>query len=265
MTTNEVEPQETQLKETKRQRLREWFKTQAGDALFNVEKSQLEEELPLLFGYHILQLGALSDSPLLESSRISHQILFDLYPQDIIQDGHLVCRSTHLPIDENCVDVALLPHVLEYESDPHDILREIERVLIGEGHLIIIGFNPLSLWGIWRILLAWREKPPWSGHFYSAARVKDWLGLLGFEVVKTKYMFFRPPVQTSWIMKRLSFLEKLGNYLFPWFGGTYMIIGKKRLIPITPTKVEWRIRRRLIASGITEPTARTTKTQSRST
>lgn len=244
-------------KKTIRELLREWFRTNAGKELLDVEINQLEEELPLLFGYHIVQLGSLNEIDLLKSSRISHQILFDLFPQDHAQEGHLICRSTHLPIDENSVDVVLLPHVLEFEKDPHNILREIERILIGEGHLIITGFNPLSLWGIWHMLLAWRENPPWNGHFYRAARIKDWMGLLGFDVIKTKYMFFRPPVQSSWIMKRLGFLEKLGNYLCPWFGGTYMIIGKKRLMPLTPTKVEWRIRRRLIASGISEPAGRT--------
>ncbi len=243
-------------KKAVRIRLKEWFKGVNGSSLLSAEKNLLEEELPDLFGYHIVQMGALEDESLLESSRISHRILFDLLPQDSLVPGHLACHSSHLPIDANSVDVVLLPHVLEFEEDPHEILREVERILIGEGHLLIMGFNPLSLWGIWHVLLAWRDNPPWNGYFYRSARVRDWLGLLGFDVIKTRYMFFRPPMHSSWIMSRLGFLEKIGNYLWPWLGGTYLIIGKKRLMPLTPTKTEWRIRRRLITSGVTEPTTR---------
>ena len=243
-------------KKAVRPRLKEWFRGTAGKSLLNAEKKLLREELPNLFGYHIIQMGSLEDENFLSSSRISHRVLFDLLPQDSHTPGNPVCHSSYLPIDANSVDVVLLPHVLEFEEDPHEILREIERILIGEGHLLIMGFNPLSLWGLWHAMFAWRENPPWSGHFYRSARVRDWLGLLGFDVIKTRHLFFRPPVRTNWIMNRLGFLEKLGNYLWPWLGGTYLIIGKKRLMPLTPTKTEWRIRRRLITSGVTEPATR---------
>ncbi len=243
-------------KKTVRLRLKEWFKGVAGSSLLDIEKNVLDEELPDLFGYHILQLGTLEDGNFLGSSRISHRVLCNLTQYDPRSHDDLVCHSTHLPIDANSVDVVLLPHVLEFEEDPHDILREVERILIGEGHLLILGFNPFSLWGLWHLLLAWRDAPPWNGHFYTSNRVRDWLSLLGFEVIKTRHLFFRPPTRSNWIMKRLTFMEKLGNYLWPWFGGVYLIIGKKRLIPLTPTKTEWRIRRRLIASGVTEPTTR---------
>ena len=239
-----------------RLRLKEWFEGVSGRSLLSIEKNQLDEVLPNLFGYHILQFGALGEDNLLNASRISHHVLFDIVPQDSVHLGHPVCRSSHIPVQANSVDVVLLPHVLEFEEKPHEILREIERILIGEGHIVILGFNPLSLWGIWHVLLAWRGEPPWNGYFYRSARIRDWLGLLGFDVVKTEYLFFRPPTRSNWIMRRLGFLEKLGNYLWPWLGGTYLIIGKKRLMPLTPTKAEWRIRRRLIASGVTEPTTR---------
>jgi len=241
---------------TIRFRLREWFKGVAGRSLLGIEKSVLDEELPDLFGYHVLQIGALEDGSFLGSSRISHRVLCDLTPQKPLIHDDLICHSSHLPIDANSIDVVLLPHVLEFEDDPHDILREIERILIGEGYLLILGFNPFSLWGLWHILLAWRDTPPWKGHFYRSTRIRDWMRLLGLEVIKTRHLFFRPPTRSNWLMKRLSFLEKLGNYLWPWFGGVYLIIGKKRLIPLTPTKTEWRIRRRLITSGMTEPTTR---------
>ncbi len=256
MNTSQPELQHQEKKPPVRCRLKQWFNGVSGSTLYSLERNLIEEELPDLFGYHILQLGLIESHGLLGSSRISHQILVEIAPQDTQHPEHLLCRSSQLPIAANSVDVVLIQHVLEFENDPHEVLREVERILIGEGHLLIIGFNPWSLMGIWRALLAWRDEPPWCGHFYRAGRIRDWLALLGFDVIKTRYMFFSPPIGSRWLMKRFTFFEKLGNYLCPWLGGGYLVIGKKRLIPLTPTRTEWRIRRSLIAAGVAEPSAR---------
>lgn len=234
----------------------EWFKSPLGQSLLDSEQAYLEDVLPNIFGYHLLQLGELDSVDLLSTSRIGHRVKFDLSPQSLPEDRRLICDSHQLPLQSNSVDVIVLPHVLEYEVDPHNVLREIERVLIGEGHVIITAFNPWSLWGLRHLLLAWREVPPWSGHFYRSARVKDWLALLGFDIVKYDTLYHRPPMRSSRILRHLSFLEKLGKHLFPWMGGAFVIVAKKRLLPLTPMKMQWHMRRSLIASGVTEPSAR---------
>lgn len=242
-----------------RGRLKRWFTGNTGQSLLLLEKEHINRILPNLFGYHIIQLGMLDKNGLCDASRISHKIMFDIAPQDEVQPERLICESSHLPFQSNSVDVVLLPHVLEFEADPHSTLREIERILIGEGHVIILGFNPLSLWGLWRVLLAWREEPPWCGHFFRSARLCDWLGLLGFDMVSNHTLYFRPPFRSRRMTNRLSFMEKLGKYLCPWFGGVFIIVAKKRLLPLTPVKAQWRVRRNLIASGVTEPSTRQMK------
>ena len=242
-----------------RYRLKRWFTGNAGQTLLHLEKEHLNRILPNLFGYHIIQLGMLEENGLCDASRISHKVMFDISPQEEIQPEHLICETSHLPFQSNSVDVVLLPHVLEYEDNPHTALREIERILIGEGHVIILGFNPLSLWGLWRVLLAWRDEPPWCGHFFRSARICDWLGLLGFDILSNHTLYFRPPFRSRRLIHRLSFMEKLGKYLCPWFGGVYIVVAKKRLLPLTPVRTQWRIRRNLIASGVTEPTTRLMK------
>jgi SAM-dependent methyltransferase len=155
------------------------------------------------------------------------------------------------------VDVIVLPHVLEVSPDPHQVLREAERALIAEGHVVILGFNPWSLWGLIRLFLAWRANPPWNGRFLRLGRLKDWLGVLGFEIIETRRFLFRPPLRRERLARRVAFIEKLGSYFWPLFGAAYIAVGRKRLVNLIPIKTQWRGRKRLIAGGVVEPTTRT--------
>ncbi|MCS3903516.1 SAM-dependent methyltransferase [Methylohalomonas lacus] len=238
-----------------RTRLQAWFAQQPGASLLQIEQDWLAQQLPDMFGYHILQLGQLADMDLLAASRIGHRAVLALDAVDGQQPA-VVSRGESLPLAADSVDVLVLPHVLEFEVNPHQVLRECERVLIGEGHVLILTFNPWSLWGLSRLLLGWRAAPPWNGHFFSASRLQDWLRLLGFEILTTQRLFYRPPIVHTATLQRLVFMEQLGPWCWPWWAGVHAIVAKKRVIPLTPVRELWRRRRRLIANGIAEPTAR---------
>jgi SAM-dependent methyltransferase len=173
----------------------------------------------------------------------------------------LACSAESLPISAESVDVALLPHVLEFEDNPHQVLREVERILIGEGHVVIVGFNPLSFFGIWRAALWWKENPPWCGRFLSVARLKDWLKLLGFDIVSTQFLFYRPPLRHAKLLAKIEPLEKFAAFCWRYFGGVYVLVGKKRIESLTPIKAQWTQRRHLISAGLTEPTTRAGSSQ----
>jgi SAM-dependent methyltransferase len=151
-----------------------------------------------------------------------------------------------------------MPHVLEFANDPRRVLREAERVLIGEGHLVIVGFNPFSWYGVGSLLLRWQGAVPWSGRFIALGRVKDWVQLLGFEVMRVERAVFRPPLAAANLGRRLEFLERLGAYLWPGMGAVYVLLARKRVEGLTPLRASWRQRRRLMAGGVVEPTVRTT-------
>ena len=242
---------------TLRAKLSNWFSSPLGKLVFAAELEQLQDILPQLFGYHILQYGYSAKSNYLSSSRIANKTILLLDDAELNKDLNAVQTSAEeLPIAADCIDVIVLPHILEYSKDSHKLLREMDRVLIGDGHVVIIGINPLSLWGLWHMFLCWWNEMPWSGRLISIPRIKDWLSLLDFEVEKTKCFFFSPPISNQKLLQNLRPLERLGRYCWPILGGLYIVVAKKRVIPLNPIKMQWRTKRHMIAPGAIEPTTR---------
>lgn len=247
-----------------RRQLRRWYQTPLGDAVARTEQAVLEEILPNLFGYHLLQLGAPMQRDILTSSRITHPMIMDdlpaLFHGGSATSGAFLGQSEALPVASDSLDVLVLPHILEFAGQPHEVLREAERVLIPEGHVVILCFNPFSLFGARRLLSGWRDDAPWCGHFYSAMRIKDWLALLGFDTVRVRNYFFRLPLQHQRLLRSLERVERgAGRYCAP-LGGGYVLVAKKRVATLTPIKPSWRSRRGLLPVGAAEPTARRDRT-----
>lgn len=235
--------------------LAQWFEHSPGREFIQAECQRLRRAFATMFGYHLVQVGALGAGEYLQSSRIPHRVVVATEHEGGGAHG-LMCTPGALPIASDTVDVVLLPHVLEFAEEPHGVLREAERVLIGEGHLVVLGFNPASLWGLGRVALGWRERAPWSGHYVSLHRLKDWMRLLGFDVVRTERFFFRPPLGRARMLERLRWLDQFGARAWPALGAGYMVIGRKRLVHLMPLKTQWRLRR-LRAAGVVEPSTRT--------
>lgn len=229
--------------------LNAWFLTPLGERLLRAEIEAVQQHLPQLFGYHLVQVGGVGQGELLQSSRIMQRHILSYYletasPAYTLIRGELDC----LPFAADSVDVIVLPHVLEFEDNPHEILREMERVLIPEGIVIILGFNPISLWGIWRWFLAKGHAAPWCGNFMTMLRIKDWLSLLGFEKIEQRTFFFAPPCQNHYLQTR--WLECIGNRWFYNFGAVYLLIAKKKVTTLTPIKPKWLYSPVLVRGGM---------------
>lgn len=243
-----------------RRQLRIWYQTVLGAELQSAECKQLDCVLSNLFGYHLLQLGCPMELDLLAHSRIKHRMVLEtdnsVKQSDCMQGTERCLGMAHqLPFANDSLDVLVLPHTLEFEAEPHQLLREVDRTLIPEGHVVILGFNPWSLWGLVRLFLGWRHQPPWCGHFFSTTRVKDWLALLGFDTVLVQGYFYRPPIQHSGLLERMKLLEYSGSRWWSVFGGGYVLVAKKRVTTLTPIKPRWHSKRRLLGGGLAEPTA----------
>jgi hypothetical protein len=106
--------------------------------------------------------------------------------------------------------------------------------------VVILGFNPFSLWGLWRLLRRRRGSAPWNGHFLQLTRIKDWLKLLDFEIDRGSMLYYRPPLASETTMDRLHFLDKAGDRWWPMAGAVYLLVAKKRVVGMMPLRPEWR-------------------------
>lgn len=241
--------------------LRGWFNSGAGSAIAAQEAAVAAEVLPDLFGYHLVQLGRPHLEPLLGASRIGHQIILD--PIHDEPGLGLRGRADALPLQSGAVDVVVLPHGLEFATDPYGVLREVERVLIPEGYLLLYGFNPWSVFGAWRLALGWRGEFPWCGRFIPLTRLQEWLAVLGFEVERTAGLSFRPPLHHAPSFNRLEWLERLGRHFMPFLGNVYWLLACKRVPAARPIRVLRARRHRLRTAAVVEPTRRLESSQER--
>lgn len=233
--------------------------------LAGCERRLLHDVLSNLFGFHLLLVGLGQQEDYLANSRISHRMIMALdrdtapLPERIParagkpENGQFQGQPEALPLQTDSIDVIVLPHILEFSERPHDVLREVDRILIPEGHVVILGFNPFSLWNLWRWARGRKGRVPWCAHFISATRMKDWLALLGFEVIDTRHYFFRPPLRHKGLLGKLAFLERLGQRGWPILGGAYGMVARKRVIALTPIRPRWETKRKLISPGLVEP------------
>ncbi len=233
------------------QQLNEWFDTRLGQRLLEAEAALVAKILPQLFGFHLVQIGGMGHGRLLESSRIHHRCLLSRYPHLLTETTDYSCihaTAEQLPFAADSIDVAILPHILEFEDDPHQVLREVQRVLIPEGHLLIIGFNPMSLWGVWQWCCRRQSATaPWCGKFLSVMRTRDWLELLGFEIRETYSFYYTPPVNHDKILDNTLFLDKLGARYAKTWGAVYLIVAKKRVVSLTSIKLKWQTPKTLLS------------------
>lgn len=213
--------------------LEDWLASPQGQYVLDWETEQIDQAVSDIFGFNALQIG-LPQIDLLRSNRMALRIR-------IGSDSpvSVACLPTALPIANQSVDLVVLPHLLEFSKDPHQILREVERALIPEGQLIITGFNPLSLWGLTK--QARRSKDfPWNGNYLSPARVKDWLKLLGFEVDRSNFGCYAPPFEQQKWLQRCGITETAGRRWWKFSGAVYMLRAVKRVHSMRLIKPNWR-------------------------
>ena len=219
-----------------RQQRGEWFDQTLGRSLQAVEANRLRSVWPHFRGNMAVQLGRIGSMDLMDACPAARRYLLDLpgfNPPSLVTAVHGEVEA--LPFDSRSIDLALLPHTLEFASDPHQVLREVQRVLTPEGHIVILGFNPMSLWGLWRMLRR-SDRAPWNGHFIHLLRIKDWLKLLDFDLVQGNMLYYRPPLHSEKLMDRLYFLDKIGDRWWPMAAAVYMVVAKKRVAAMTPLR-----------------------------
>jgi SAM-dependent methyltransferase len=239
----------------------EWLGSPPGQYALAWQQHQYDTVVPDLFGFHALQCALPGLNPL-RFNRMPHRVTAylpgewteqtqalitpknetDPSPKTVVAEANgeqpdvlLLDAFEELPIASESVDLIILPHVLEFAHDPHQVLREVNRVLRPEGRVLISGFNPVSIWGARQVCL--RSLPeritrpylPGEGQFISVPRLKDWFKLLSFEMGPTQFGCFAPPCRSKEWLDRWHFMETMGDKFWPICGAVYFASAVKRV------------------------------------
>lgn len=210
-----------------------WINSQFGQALLDVEINKLEDSLPDLHGHYLLQYSAVN-KPVIRSTTLRHQFVGS---NDV--HGQVNMDYQHLPFRENSLDCVVTHHVLDYNQNPHQCLREAARVVVPNGYLVIVGFNPWSALGVSRVLP--KSLIPKGGRHLGPRRVTDWLTLLGFRVEQKESAQFLPPFMLKYAPGLSEKADSILNYLASPFGGVYVLIARKLVAGRTPIRPQWRV------------------------
>lgn len=216
----------------------DWLSTPPGRYMIDWEQAQFDASVADLFGYFALQCG-LPQLDCLRNNRMTSRIHARFLDDAADSGGHpdstvTTVRLAHfeeMPFASQSLDLVVLPHVLEFAHDPHQVLREVDRVLRPEGRVLLTGLNPVSLWSA-RQLMPRVVLPPFlprESVLLGQPRLRDWLKLLGFEVERGRFGCFRPPCRTQRWLDRTAFMERAGDRWWPVCGAVYFLSAIKRV------------------------------------
>ena len=245
--------------------LTDWLKTPPGAYLLGWERLRFDEAVSDVFGYHALQLG-LPELDALQANRMPHKWLAlgaaALHPEPAAatdatavpavssRRAALLTDSGALPFPEASLDLVVLPHTLELSRDPHATLREVSRVLVPEGRVVISGLNPTSLWGLRQrrghLYQRWGYDSlflPKTGEFIGYWRLRDWLRLLDFEVESGRFGCYRPALASQAWLDRFEWMDAAGARWWPIFGAVYFLAAVKRVRGVRLLEPAWKMRK----------------------
>lgn len=238
--------------------MQQWFETPPGKYLLAWERAEFDRAVSDIFGYHALQLG-LPELDALQANRMPHKwlALSEAQAVESTTRPDIITNYSALPFEENSLDLVVLPHSLELNVDPHTTLREVERVLVPEGKVVICCLNPASLWGlrqrrahVYRRLGFGELYLPDAGEFIGYWRLRDWLRLLSFEVEASSFGCWRPAMSTEKWLQRYDWMDSIGHRWWPIFGAVYFIVAVKRVRGAKLIGATWKAPKRLATAPV---------------
>lgn len=224
---------------------RSWQALPCGEQLKHIVQQQLATLCRQWFGYHLLKLGRLSAELSLTDCAIKHQVGVTQTPSPYT---HLLANAKALPFASRSIDACVLCFELDYSYDPHQVLREVNRVIMPDGHVVVVGFNPISLAGLVRWLPFRRDSLLHDARFFTSMRIKDWMHLLGFEILEERRLvhselLFNRPLNLQgrwqqWLARHCAML-----------GAVYILVAKKREMPLSLIRPKWKPRTAFTPAG----------------
>ncbi len=251
-----------------------WWQTPLGSYMLSWEQTCYDDAVADIFGFHSLQMGLFplqglrnnrtphrwlalesneqmaqwQQSRLADVKRFAPPLQSDVgllaTPAEAVTAG-LLCDAHALPFGADTLDLVLLPHTLELSADPHAVLREVARVMVPEGRLLISGINPASLWGMhtWsRRIPGLQKLPPMPDdhNLIGYGRLRDWLKLLDLELQSASFGCFRPAMRSDAWLARWEWMDRLGPTAWPILGGVYFVEAVKKVAGVRKLPVPWK-------------------------
>ena len=233
--------------------LESWYSRENGQYLLAGTRTAVDRILDTAFGYHLLQTGCTRGHALFAASPINHRIYA---AQRAGEQVTLLALADELPLESDSIDTLIAHHTLDFADNPHQVLREIQRVLTPQGQLIIVGFNPHSLLGFGTRLRGISRKSLWHGRKgVSQSRLTDWLHLLGCEIQDTVRLGAVPLAGRGALRRWLMRLDGWSNRHNLPGGGLYIVHAIKQVSGIHRPRRQWQLRRERLIGLVPKPTA----------
>lgn len=214
------------------QSITQWFDSPLGVDILRSEQSALNTIMPKIYGYHLMQLSVLEDVELSALSPVTHHFSLGVGANDACSPKGIACFES-LPIQPESIDAVLLHHVLEYSTNPHQLLREAARTIIPNGYIVVVGFNPLASLAMKKhVSRIFTGKDHWCYHSLGHKRVEDWIRVLDFEPVFLQFGFYGLPFSTRHHQR----LDRMFAKMLPFCGAYYVMAARKSVIPMTMIK-----------------------------
>jgi len=227
-----------------------WFESTLGKQLIETETAILDELLGEMFGYHLLQIG-FPQVDLCAESPVQHRMKTSLID---LPGADLSAYPDALPFEPDCIDVLISHHLLDFCQKPQDLLREFSRVVLPGGWLVLIGFNPYSLWGLTRLLMCWKQEAPWTSRLLTPNRLMDWLNVLNFRIDRAIYCEYRLPFRARHGRSPDYSLGLSRRTQLP-IGAVSIIVARKQVESMIRLQPRWARRRQFANIGLIKPVA----------
>jgi SAM-dependent methyltransferase len=207
---------------------RDWFSGPLGQLLLREEQHLLEDELGRFFGGYLVHYGPGAEPP-----PVAAQVQRNVRLGAPLPGVEIICEEQAWPLSEHAADVVVLQHGLDFSLSPHGLLREAARSVRPGGHLLVVGINPWSLWGVRH---AFTKDALNKARCISASRVGDWLNLLGYALEKRRYGCYCPPLQAPAWQARMAGWERLAGAKQLAGGGVYVLVARKMVVGLRPLR-----------------------------
>ncbi len=220
-----------------------WRNVPSSDSIKLLIQQQLDLILPSIHGYSLVALGELAT-------------VFNFQLANVVNVIHItdrqradVCAHPHqLPLASDDIDAIFVPLLLEESNRPHEMLREVARSLRPGGKIILVTFNPISVWGFHKLIFHRSKRQPWCYPFYRKGRLVDWLTLLGLDITLEHGLFAKLPGSEYHPSS-----DHIESVAYSRFGAINFLVAEKKIKTLTSIRASWK-EARLINSGVIEPT-----------